>query len=184
MAAMIRGSVLMGHRAFAEQNFGAGAFEQILATLPPKLAEPVHGILLAQSWYPLESIIALADAGSEVFQVPDFHERLGAFNAEFHRNFVHRFVLRFTSPMWMMERGARMWRDIHSSGRLVVEPGPRPQTMVGTLHDMELVNRSLCRLLAAFFTRAGQLTGAREHRVTHTRCRAEGASACVFEGVW
>lgn len=184
MAAMIRGATLMGHRAFAEQNFGAGAFDRILAALPLKLAEPLRGIPLAQSWYPLESVLALADAGSAVFQVPDFHERLGAFNAEFDRNFIHRFVLRFTSPMWMMERGAKMWRDFHSSGRLVVEPGPRPQTMIGTLYDMELVNRTLCRILTAFFTRAGQLTGAREHRVVHTRCRADGSSACVFEGVW
>src|SRR5262245_60392258 len=105
MAAMIRGTLLLGHRAFAEKNFGAGAFERILAAVPPQLAEPLRGIPLAQQWYPLESVLACADAGSEVFQVPDFHERVGAFNAEFDRNFIHRFILRFTSPLWMMERG-------------------------------------------------------------------------------
>ena len=87
---MIRGTVIVAERAFVEQSFGEGAWGRMLRELPPKHAEPLRGIPLAQTWYPLDSQLAMIDAGSHLFGVDDFPERLGAFNAEFDRNVIPR----------------------------------------------------------------------------------------------
>ena len=181
---MIRGVIIVAERAFVNQSFGAGAFDRMVRELPAELAQPLQGIPLAQAWYPLDAQLGLIDIGSRLFGIDDFPERLGRFDAEFDRNIIHRFLLRLTSPLWMLERGGGIWRDFHTSGRWDVVRGGGPRTLQGTLHDFARIHRGFCRVLTGFITCAGQLTGAREFRITHRRCRADGHQACVFEGAW
>ena len=83
---------------------------------------------------------------------PDFHERFGAAAAEYEVSWVHRIALRFTSPQWLLERGADYWSRAHSTGRWEIEG--RKGWMRGTLHDFGVVDAGYCDSLRAWLLRA------------------------------
>jgi len=175
---------MLANREFLEREFGTQAFEQVLRGLPAVHYEPLHGVPIAHEWYPLASMMAFIDEASRVFSCRDYHERIGAFQAEYDLHFVHRFLLKFTSPLWVIDRGGRLWSDYFNSGRWEIVKGAKPRTLVGTLRDFAFINADHCRIVTGFLERAGQLTGAAATRVVHTKCVAAGAPACIFEGKW
>jgi hypothetical protein len=182
----VRGTALLSNREFLTKRFGPEAFERVVATLPKQHADVVRVIPLAHEWYPGDAMVALLLACARVFSPdqPDaFYESLGSYNAEYDLNFIHRFLLRFTSPIWMMERGAKLWSDYHNTGEWTIEQGPTPHSLVGTLRDFAL-SGPVCRTVVGFVRRAGQMTGAKNMRVEHRKCCATGAKVCVFEGGW
>ena len=181
---LIRGTAMMANRAFLEREFGAQAFEQVLRGMPAEHYQSLAGIPIAHEWYPLRAMMAFINEASRVFSCRYYHERIGAFQAEYDLNFVHRFLLKFTSPLWVIDRGGRVWRDYFNSGHWEIVKGEKPRTLTGTLHDFAFVDGNHCRIINAFLERIGQLTGASATRVVHTKCRAAGAPACIFEGKW
>jgi hypothetical protein len=187
MDARVRGTALVANREFLKKTYGADAWDRVLQTLPRQHAEALSVIPLAQDWLPAESMVASLVASAKLFS-PDnlnwFYEEVGAHGAEYDLTFIHRFILKFTSPLWIMERGAKLWREYHNSGNWKIEHGATPHSLVGTLSDFAVVSAPMCRTVVGFVRRAGQLTGAKNIRVEHKRCRAEGAQVCVFEGEW
>jgi hypothetical protein len=185
--AKVRGTALLANRQFLAKEFGPDAFDRVLAALEKSHADALRGIPLAQDWFPASSMIASLVMGAKLFAPDDpdkFYEQVGAHGAEYDLTFIHRFILRFTSPIWMMERGAKLWREYHNSGEWKIEQGAQPHSLVGTLKDFAVVSAPLCRTVVGFVRRAGELTGAKQMQVAHSRCRAQGAQVCVFEGVW
>ena len=183
MVPMIRGTAMLANRAFCEQNWGAAAFDQVLRGMPREHFDALSGIPMAQEWYPLASLMAFIDEAARVFECRDYYERIGAFQAEYDLRLVHRFLLKFTTPLWVFDRGGKLWNDYHNSGRWVLQ-GPGPRAVVATLHDFAFVNANHCRIVTGFLERIGQLTGTGSVKVTHRKCRATGSPACVFEGKW
>ena len=96
-------------------------------------------------------------------------------------NAFQKFVLRFTSPTFFLERAGRMWRRFHDTGQWKVEGSTTK--MRGELRDFAVVDADYCRVLTAWIHRAGEIAGARGE-VTHPECRARGAEADVFSGWW
>ena len=181
---LIRGTAMLANRAFLESQFGPQAFEQVLRGMPAEHHDALAGIPIAHEWYPLAAMMAFIDEAARVFECRDYHERIGGFQAEYDLRFVHRFLLKFTTPMWVFDRGGKLWRDYHNSGRWKIEAGSGPRTVIGTLYDFQFVWANHCRIVSGFLERIGKLTGASATRVKHSRCRAAGADACVFEGRW
>ena len=187
MDARVRGTALLANRDFLKKNYGADAFERVLESLPRQHAETLGSIALAHDWLPAEAMVASLVASAKLFSPDDpdsFYEQVGAYGADYDLTFIHRFLLKFTSPIWIMERGAKLWREYHNSGDWKIEHGPTAHSLVGTLSDFAVVAGPMCRTVVGFVRRAGQLTGAKNMRVEHRRCRSAGAPACVFEGQW
>jgi hypothetical protein len=187
VAAKVRGTALLANRQFLVKEFGPDAFDRVLASIEKTHADALRVIPLAQDWFPAASMVASLVASARLFAPDDpdrFYEAVGAHGAEYDLNFIHRFLLRFTNPLWMMERGAKLWREYHNSGEWDIQQGATPHSIVGTLREFAVVSAPMCRTVVGFVRRAGQLTGAKQMQVTHPRCRAAGAQVCVFEGVW
>ena len=179
--ANIAGGSVLSLRTFLEKEHGAGDFDRVLDTLAATDAEALRGIVLPVKWYPLRTFLRVIHAAEELHGESDLWERYGAFAAEFEINAFQRFVLRFTSPTFVLERAGRMWRRFHDSGEWEVEGGDK--WMRGKLRGFAVVDEKYCRLVAAWIKRAGQMTGA-HGEVSHPECRAHGASVCVFAGWW
>lgn len=187
MDARVRGTALLANRDFLTKTYGADAFDRVLQALPRQHAEALKGISLAHDWMPADAMVASLVASAKLFAPDDsdaFYEQVGAHGAEYDLTFIHRFLMKFTSPLWIMERGAKLWREYHNSGNWKIEHGPTPHSLVGTLSEFAIVAAPMCRTVVGFVRRAGQLTGAKNMRVEHKRCRATGAQVCVFEGDW
>jgi hypothetical protein len=135
---------------------------------------PIH-------WYPTASFVRAIEVAAALYDPDGFYESYGAFAAEFEINAFQKIVLRFTSPVFFLDRAGRIWNRFHDTGKWEVEGGKN--SLRGTLRDFAIVNGNYCRVLTAWILRASQLTGV-TGKVTHSACRARGDDACVFEGSW
>lgn len=179
--ANVSGSSLLSLQVFLNRAYGKDVYTRALDTLPVGEQEALRGIVLPVNWYPAAAYIHALKAAREVSGDAEFFERYGAFAADYQINAFHKFILRFASPLFFLDRAGRMWRRSHDSGDWQIEGGDR--WMRGTLRGFAIVDADYCGVLVAWIDRASQLTGTRGH-TTHAECRARGAEACVFEGRW
>jgi hypothetical protein len=177
----ISGGSVLSLRTYLERLQGPGTLDKVLDRMPPEEGAALRGIVLPVNWYPTLSFVHALHAAEGMLRDPHFYETYGAFAAEYQINAFQRFALKFSSPIYLLDRAGRMWRRFHDSGDWVVE-GDR-QHMKGTLRNFAVVDARYCRVVAAWIQRAGQMTGARGE-VAHPECRARGAAACVFAGWW
>lgn len=181
---MVRGTGLLATRAYIEKRHGADTIAQALARLAPAVAAPINCIPMAHEWYPEDSVLGLIDAVAAV-KGDAVYDEMGRFSAEYDLNFIHRFLLRFKTPIWLLDRGARLWSEYHNTGRWKITAGEDGKSLIGELEDFGVVRASFCRAFTAWLLRAGQITGAKNFVVEHSRCRATStARACVWEGHW
>jgi len=177
----IAGGSVLALRSYVDKAHGGGTFERLLDGLAPDDAEPLRGILLPVSWYPVSAFTAALHAAARHSGDPSFYERYGGFAAEFEIAKFQRVLLRFSTPAFFMDRAGRLWSRFHDSGEWSVEgSGNR---LRGTLRGFALADPRYCRVLGAWIKRAGEMTGS-HGEVAHPECRAHGGDAEVFEGWW
>ena len=172
---------MLSLRMFLEEGYGAGTFERLVERLAPEQAAALRGIVLPVKWYPLQAFLGVLHAAEAQTGEADIWERYGAYAAEFEITAFQRFVLRFTSPIFFLERAGRMWHRFHDSGEWQVEGGNK--RLRGALSGFAVVDQKYCRVLTAWIQHAAEMTGV-HGEVHHPECRARGASACVFAGWW
>lgn len=180
--AKIAGAAVLSLQRYVQAQHGDDAFARVLAKAPPEHAAEVTEFVSTLHWYPTVAVTSLIDVAREMFGPVDFAERLGEASADDQIKTLYRFVLRFTSPSWMMTRGVAMWPRFHNSGKWELVGGEN--TMRGTLTDFAAPSASICRLLVGWFRRSGQLTGAPNMQVWHPECRVAGKRACVWVAQW
>lgn len=179
--ARIAGSSVLALRTYLEVRHGEGAFAHALGHLTGDEARAFRSIILPVNWYPVHAFVDVLHAARATWGDEDLYDRYGAFAAEYEIATFQRWLLRFTTPAFLMDRAGRLWHRFHDSGEWDVEGGGN--RLRGTLRSFAVVDTGYCRVLAAWIKRAGEMTGVRGE-VQHPTCRARGADAEVFEGWW
>lgn len=133
-------------------------------------------------WLPTRWFVTALNVGRDLFGPPDFHEQYGWAAAGYELSWMHRIALRFSTPLWLLERGGEYWRRAHSTGRWEVQG--RRGWVRGELHDFGIVDAGYCDSLRTWMLRACRMTGASRTVIVERTCRARGAPLCVFEGTW
>ncbi len=169
-------------RRFVEERYGQGSFQRIREALSARHNFRLPPIITAGSWYPSRAFALGMDEARHQFKAPEFHEAFGAKAAEYELHWVYRPILRFTTPVWLIEQSADVWKKAHDTGAWSIES--RPSWVRGTLKDFGLVHTGYCRSLTAWLQRACEMTCARRIRVWHPQCRVDNYPGCVFEGEW
>jgi hypothetical protein len=169
-------------RQFVEEQYGQGSFKKLRDALKSRDGVELPPVIAPGSWLPTAWFVRSLELGTEIFGPPDFSERFGRKAAEYELKWVHRLVLRFTSPIWLLERGRDVWERSHDTGRWEIES--EGQWMRGRLYDFAGSSIAYCASLRTWLTRACQMTGAQTILINEPECRAKGAKACVFEGSW
>lgn len=162
---------------------GDDAWPKVLGQLPRGDAAELTGIITPLSWYPTVSVLAALHTTRRLYGGEDFYEVYGRHAAEFAMTRLHRFIVKFTTPSWVIDRGTRIWHDFHDTGHWTV-PEARETFIRGKLTDFGVVDPLYCRVLTSWLTRMGQATGAIGIQIKHVRCRSDGASACIWEASW
>jgi len=90
--------------------------------------------------------------------------------------------MRIASPGFILDRAMKLWGRFHDSGTWQVE---RTHTRaVGTLGRWGHLDALLCAELTGCIAGMSSHGHGKDVQVTHPKCRAHGASACVFVGTW
>ncbi len=116
IVARIAGGSVLSLREFLERSQGAGSFARALDGAPADEVAPLREIILPVNWYPTTSFLAVLHAGRALAGGDDYYERYGAFAAEYEIAAFQRFLLRFTTPVFLMDRAGRLWRRFHDTG--------------------------------------------------------------------
>ncbi len=169
-------------RQFVSERHGADGWQRVVDELRARHAIELPRELAPGGWLPTQWFVTALNVGRDLYGPPDFHAQFGAAAAEYEMSWVHRIALRFTSPLWLLERGRDYWSRAHNTGRWVAEG--RKGWIRGTLHDFGVIDAGYCDSLTAWLERSCRMTGASRVHVAERTCRARGGDVCVFEGTW
>src|SRR5215813_2926911 len=110
------GAAVLALQLYVERQFGDDAFDLVLKRMKPEDAEPLRGIILPVNWYPTISFVRALETAHEAFGANDFLEKYGRAAAEFEITAFQKFLLKFTSPAFLMERAGKVWKRFHDTG--------------------------------------------------------------------
>jgi hypothetical protein len=171
-------------KAFADERLAAGTWETVLSKLSAEERMALKSVL-AVGWYEERWFLEVLTALDAIGGAGDLSlvKKIGAFEAERDLNGFLRFILRAANPAFVVEQASKLWRRFHDTGTLVVvrESGNR---FKGTVANWGIVDRALCLELGAYMQRSVELVGAKNVRLAHTECRADGAKDCLFTCEW
>jgi hypothetical protein len=183
--AQLKGSAYLSTLAFIESQFGTAAKDRVLNRLGPEDRQMLTGMVLPIQWYPLAPFPRLLRAMEAELGRGDLSlvtER-GTWAAVQDMRTVHKVLLKFVTPQWVIEKGQKLWPNFHTSGRWEAkregDKGAR-----ATLHELGVVDDAMCATLKGWILGLLQLAGVKRATVEHSQCRARGAESCVYDVSW
>jgi hypothetical protein len=171
-------------KSFVCERFGPSAWDDMVARLPP--SDQVElGSIVSVGWYPLASYARLINELERAHGTGDLSlvQQLGAFEAEQDLTTIHRIFLRMANPAFILEQMGNYWKRFHDSGEWEIARVTDNQARA-VLRGWGHVDAALCRELTGYMHRSFELAGAKQVRLEHPRCRANGHRDCEFEGWW
>jgi hypothetical protein len=184
-----KGTLLVHFRAFVLANGDETAWKTLLAESSRADAALLTSQLLVSSWYgvgvwnrALRIYFAkCSDAAGEVRRYADYV-------AERDLSTVLKLVLSIATPEIIVSRTSMFWRryfDVGSLAPTKIGPQHWSLTIVGPKGEDEGPAAICCGGgVSSWVEHALRRSGARSPKVTHVRCRFNGAPECVSDVVW
>src|SRR5262249_2509338 len=107
------GAAVLALQLYVDRTFGDKAFEKVLWKMKREDSEPLRGIILPVNWYPTQSFVRALETAHEILGAHDFLENYGRAAAEFEITAFQKFVLKFTSPAFLISRAGKVWKRFH-----------------------------------------------------------------------
>jgi hypothetical protein len=182
--AITKGITVTHARSYVEEVFGASGWARVLEQSSPE-DRALLGSVVAVGWYELDLYARLLHTIDAALGKADLEllTAIGRYGAEKDFTTTYRLFFRLRSPAYAIEKIAEYWRKFHDTGVWTVERESDGRAR-GTLREWGCVDRALCRELISYMTRVLELVGAKDVRLTHPRCRAEGETECFFTLRW
>ena len=181
----IKGLVLQARKEFVDENFGAGAWEQVLEALSQEDRGSIGDLILAAKWYPFElgdrldkAIVRVLGEGKE-----KIFEEIGAKSALRSLTRVHKSFLAPGDPLAFLKKADVIYKFYYDTGRReYTETGPT--TGILTTYDAETYSVPDCLTVVGWYRKALQMCGAHSVRVVEEECRAKGGRVCRYRVAW
>jgi uncharacterized protein (TIGR02265 family) len=181
----VKGSVLLARRAFVQRHFGKAAWDDVLVALPKEDQASLTGMLLNVGWFPFklgerldEAIVRVLGQGDEkVF------ERIGRASADENLNGTHRHLLVHGDPQGFLRQTPEIYKFYYDTGRRTYEPTGATSAVL-TTYDADTFSQVDCLTVIGWHTRALEMCGARDVKVTEEKCRARGDDQCRYRVEW
>jgi hypothetical protein len=94
---------------------------------------------------------------------------------------VYKFLLLVLSVDAVLKKAPLMWTRVYDGGVIAVESGDRKATI--TLTEFPS-HPAVCGRITGWFEVIGERSGAKELRVVHESCAAEGGKICRWNFTW
>jgi hypothetical protein len=182
--AHVKGIALMQTLKFAEERFGPGSKQRLLAALPSSTRAAVGELILPIQWYDMAGFAEMLHALDREFGTGDGSlviER-GIWDTRQTMNGPLRLLLKLLSPEWLLEKGTRIWTSFQDSGRWEVKR--EHGGVVATLRDFGVVDAAICANIRGWIQGLLMLCHCKQISVVERECRARGGAADVFEIHW
>ncbi|MFN7135563.1 MAG: hypothetical protein ACK4N5_26060, partial [Myxococcales bacterium] len=182
----VKGTTIAGRIAFARARGGDAVVDEILAGLTNRAeANELRFTALRSSWYDFTTYVELSEALDRRFGNGDgtLLPTIAGDVAQADLRTVYKVFFRLASPQFIIGRCATIWRQYYDSGEMVVTEAGEDSARF-EIRDFERPHRTHCLCVLGWMQRSLELTGVKDARVTHDRCRTAGAPSCVFNARW
>lgn len=141
------------------------------------------GHLLAHETVPLPVVNRFTEFAAEAKKEPvkNFARRAGRFGAEIGLKSVYKFILAVLSVEAVLRKAPFIWTRVYDGGTLNVEAGPNQARVQLTDFPSTVAG---CGRIGGWFEVIGDHAGAKEMRVVHSSCAAEGGEKCRWDFTW
>ncbi|HEY4640172.1 MAG TPA: hypothetical protein VII75_02425 [Thermoanaerobaculia bacterium] len=141
------------------------------------------GHLLAHEIVPLPVVNRFTEFSAELKKEPvkTFARRAGRFGAELGLKSVYKFILAVLSVEAVLKKAPFIWTRVYDGGTLAVEAGSNR----ARIHLRDFPSSIAgCGRIGGWFEVVGERAGAKDLRLLHSSCAAEGADECRWDFTW
>ncbi|ATB31772.1 TIGR02265 family protein [Melittangium boletus] len=185
-AARIKGSVLIARLNLLTRQGRTGCLQEVLQRLSPEDRKVLGGVIMPIGWYPLELNLrldaAIADALSPRDRNKAFIE-MGRASAEENLKGPHHVFIRQGDPHFLLSHAPEIYRLYYAVGSRSYEKTGERRAVLRTV-GAERVTEADCLTIIGWYQRAIELSGGRDVRIEHTKCRARGHGSCEYACTW
>lgn len=141
------------------------------------------GHLLAHETVPLPAVNRFTEFAAETKKEPvkNFSRRAGRFGAEIGLKSVYKFILAVLSVEAVLKKAPFIWTRVYDGGVLNVDAGPNRARVSLTDFPSTVAG---CGRISGWFEVIGEHAGAKEMRLVHSSCAAEGGQECRWDFTW
>jgi uncharacterized protein (TIGR02265 family) len=185
-AARIKGSVLIARLNLLKKQGGVERLQQVLQRLPAADRKILEGCIMPISWYSLELNLRLDAAIADVLSPRDRTRAfidMGRASAEDNLNGPHHVFIRKGDPHFLLSHSPEIYRLYYAVGSRTYEKTGPKAAVLRTL-GAESVTEADCLTIIGWYQRAIEMSGGRNARIEHTKCRARGNGQCEYHCSW
>jgi len=180
-----RGITFLGIIKYISSHYGEDALEKIIENLPED--DKVIMILSRfepSKWYPAKTMITLMETTDKLFGKGDYEicYQMGKAAAENTFKGLYRALLQIGNPKAIIKREPLAWRLLFTGGSFELEEikDKYARAKIVGVNDP----RSSCAYRRGYFEKILELTGARNVKLTETKCCNDGYDYCEYEVTW
>jgi len=181
----VKGSALTSTLRFARERFGENGLREVLARLDPEDRARVEAGVLVSSWYPFRLMLSVMRETHAVYgaSLPHLYREMGRASADYSLTTIYKIFVRIGSPQFTLGKAARVFQSYYDTGTMEAIVNERGHTVL-ELRDFGEPAPEFCERLMGWLERTLELTGGRDLKGAHPRCRHRGDPTCQFEGYW
>ncbi len=184
--ARVKGTTIAGRLAFARARGGDALVEEILSRLSNRAeAEDLRFTALRSSWYDFRTYVEISEELDRRFGRGDgsLLPQMAGDVAQADLRTVYKVFFRIASPHYIIGKCTTVWRQYYDSGEMLLTETADNFARF-EVRDFELPHRTHCLCVLGWMQRTLELTGVKNAKVVHERCRVTGAPSCVFAATW
>ena len=187
-----KGTLLKNLGEYVEQRHDAAAWRGIVDALPADDRAVIDGLLLVGGWYPvgiwnraIKAYLERYAPGSTDLEMT----AVARYIADRDLNTLFKVLLKMGSAEFVLGRTDSLWSRYFDVGKfenheLAKRRWQLKITSLPTSED-EAPGALTCGPgVCGWLGQALELTGVKQPRITHTRCRFHGATACEYDVTW
>lgn len=180
----VKGSPIRSLQKFIDAELTPEQKEKALKELPAEYAERLRAPVIVTETIPVEIINRYTEGAARAKGEPleQFARRAGRAGASDAIQGIYRFFALVLTPTALLSKAGHMWRSLYSRGEMKVESQTDSSAVI-RLHDFPSQPAG-CGRISGWIERLAEMTGAKDSRVTHTKCAGKGAPFCEWELKW
>lgn len=179
----LKGTPINGLVEFVKSELTPQQYEEILGKLPAEHQKYFTGHILAHDLIPVTIVNKFTEYAAEAKKEPlkAFSRRAGRYGAEIGLKTVYKFILLVMSIDAVLKKAPLMWTRVYDGGNIEVDSGDGNATITVTEFPS---HPSVCGRITGWFEVIGERAGAKEMRLFHDTCAAEGGKVCRWKFSW
>lgn len=179
----IKGTPVNGLLDFVRSELTPDQLASVIAKMPEGEQKYWKSHVLAHELVPLEAANRFTRVAAEAKgeAIKAFAKRAGRYGAEIGIKTVYKFVLMVMSTDAVLKKAPFMWTRVYDGGKIEVVPGANKATITITEFPSDV---AVCGRISGWFEVIGERTGAKNIKINHTPCAAEGGAKCSWNFSW